>query len=96
MQQYIEMTIEEALEYNKGDKTQIVLVALKNLENDESSDFVKKNKMECEKIIKEAVTIARVCDDFVNQVRVFTARQDIRNVKPHGKLNTILYNDRNV
>lgn len=91
MQQYIEMTIEEALEYNKGDMTQTVLVSVKNLENDESSEFVRKNKVECEKIIKESETISRVCDDFMNQLNVFTAIQDIRNIKPRGKLSVILY-----
>lgn len=91
--QYIEMTIEEANEYFKGSKGKTVLVAVKDLENEEDQivSFVKKNRCECESIINEAETVARVYDDFMNQLRVFTAKQvDIRNITPRGKLSTIL------
>lgn len=89
--QYIEMTIEEALKYNRGNKSKTVLVAVQDLESDEIPEFVKKGKHECENIIMEAETIARVYDDFVNQLRVFTEKQpDIRNIIPRGKLSTIL------
>lgn len=89
--QYIEMTIEEALKYNRGNKSKTVLVAIQDLESEEMPEFVKKSKHECENIIMKAESIARVYDDFVNQLRVFTERQpDIRNIIPMGKLSTIL------
>lgn len=89
--QFIEMTIEEALEYSKGDKSKIVLVAVQNLELNETPVFMKKDKRECENIIRRAETVARVCDDFVNQLRIFSKKQaDIMNIEPHGKLSTIL------
>ena len=89
---YVEMTIEEALEYNKGNKSKIVLVAVQDLEKDEEDVvFIRRSKLECENIIKEAETIARVYDDFMNQLRVFNKKQlDIRNIRPYGRLSTIL------
>lgn len=85
------MTIEEANEYYKGTSGRTVLVAVQDLETEEISSFVKKSKHDCENIIMEAETIARVYDDFVNQLRVFTEKQpDIRNIIPRGKLSTIL------
>ena len=38
---YIEVTIEQALEMNKGDKNSKVLVALNNLEKNDVVPFVK-------------------------------------------------------
>lgn len=88
---YVEMTIEEANEYYKGNTGKIVLVAVQDLEKNEVAEFVKRGKCECESIINEAETIARVYDDFINQLRVFTEKQtDIRNILPRGKLSTIL------
>lgn len=90
--QFIEMTIEEALEYNRGDKSKIVFVAIQDLEKNEVPIFMQKDKNECENIIRRAETIARVCDDFVNQLRVFSKKQvDIKNIEPHGRLSTILF-----
>lgn len=93
---YVEMTIEEALEYSRGNKAQVVLVAVRDLERDEQdseiTDFVKKSKKECEDIIRSAETIARSYDEFINQVKVFTRKQiDLKNIKQHGKESTILY-----
>lgn len=90
--QYIEMTIEDAMKLFKGKKG-TVLVAVTDLEkNTEISGFIKKSKSDCENIIKEAETVARVYDSFMNQLRVFTEKQiDIKNIEPHGKLNTILF-----
>uniref|UniRef100_UPI0004B02671 hypothetical protein n=1 Tax=Clostridium sp. 12(A) TaxID=1163671 RepID=UPI0004B02671 len=88
---YVEMTIEEANEYYKGTKGKTVLVAVQDLEKDDVVEFTKRNKDECVNIINEAETIARVYDDFINQLRVFTEKQsDIRNIVPRGKLSTIL------
>ncbi|WP_313069886.1 hypothetical protein [Lacrimispora sp.] len=88
---YIEMTIEEANEYYRGTKGKTVLVAVQDLEKDDVVEFTKRNKDDCVNIICEAETIARVYDDFINQLRVFTEKQsDIRNIMPRGKLSTIL------
>ena len=85
---YIEMTLEEALKYN----VKTVLVAVQDLEKkNECVSFEKKDRKEYEKIIKEAATLVKVSDDFVNQLRAFSKEQpDIRNISPHGKLSTIL------
>lgn len=89
--QYIEMTIDEANEYCKENNCPTVLVAVQNLEKEEIPLFVRRNKLACEKILEDAETIARVYDDFVNQLRVFTEKQvDIRYIEPHGILSTIL------
>lgn len=97
---YIEMTIEEALEYSRGNKSQVVLVAVRDLERSEQdsevADFVRKSKKECEEIIKSAETIARSYDNFISQLKVFTRKQiDLKNIKPYGKESTIFYNIKN-
>lgn len=75
------MTIEEVNEYYRGTKEKTVLVAVQDLEKDDVVEFTKRNKDE----------IARVSDNFINQLRVFTEKQsDIRNILPRGKLSTIL------
>ncbi|WP_099467816.1 hypothetical protein [Konateibacter massiliensis] len=88
--QYIMMSMEEAKKVAKDDA--IVLLAVSNLETDDcNTEFKKRNFRDCEKLIQEAETIARVYDDFVNQLRVFTAKQvDVINYEPRGKLSTIL------
>lgn len=87
---YVMVSIEEAKKVAKKDA--IVLIAVDDLEtNDCNIEFSRKSFGECEKIIKEAETIAKVCDDFVNQLRVFSKKQiDVINYLPHGKLVTIL------
>lgn len=89
--QYIEMTIEEA--WKKCNKNDKVLVAVKNLEkNDEDIDiiFVKKEKNEYQTIFEDVKTVASICDDFVKQLKLFTEKQNIYNIKPHGFQKTIL------
>lgn len=87
---YVIVSIEEAKKIAKKDA--VVLIAIDDLEiNDCNIEFTKKRFGECEKLIKEAETIARVYDDFVNQLRVFSKKQiDVINYVPHGKLSTIL------
>lgn len=88
---YVEMTIEEAIKYSKGNKSQVVLVAVTDLENDEQvSSFSKIPTSECENIIKKAETIAKACDDFVNSLKCFTVKQDLKNIQPVGKVSTVL------
>ena len=84
------MTIDEALKLNRGNKYMKVLVAVNDLAKDEVVAFQKKNKRECENIIKEAETIARVCDDFIDSLRCFSVKQDLKRIEPVGKMSTIL------
>lgn len=88
--QYIEMTIEEASKLARKGAT--VLVATQDLDSGESiARFESKTCKECESIIKNGETIARVYDDFMNQLRVFTKKQiDVINFDSYGKLSTIL------
>ena len=45
-------------------------------------------------MLQEAETIGRVYDDFISQLRVFTAKQsNIVNYRPIGKLSTIMIHD---
>lgn len=87
---YIEVTIEQALAMNKGDKNSKVLVAVNNLENDDVAAFVKKTRNECEKIIKDAETLVQNCDDFMECLMCYSERQDLRAIRPVGVLSTIL------
>lgn len=91
--EYIEMTIEEALQYSRGNKAQVVLVAVRDLEQDsEITNFVRKSKNECEDIIRNAETIARSYDEFISQLKVFTKKQiSLKDIRPYGKESTILY-----
>ena len=83
------MTIEEAMKKcNKNDK---VLVAVQNLEEDDCDIvFVKKRKGEYEAIFDDAKTVISMCDDFVKQLRLFTEKQNIPYIRPHGLQKTIL------
>lgn len=87
---YIEMSLEEAKKVAKKDA--IVLVAIQDLANKDCNiGFSKKKFCECNNILEEAKSIAKVCDDFANQLRVFSEFQtDIVNYNPIGKLSTIL------
>ena len=88
---YIEVTIEQALAMNKGDKNSKVLVAVNNLENDDVAAFVKKTRNECEKIIKDAETLVQNCDDFMDSLMCYSKRQEnIKSIRPVGVLSTIL------
>lgn len=87
--QYIEMTIEEAMKCcNKNKK---VLVAVQDLE-DENVDVVFniKRKNEYQSIFDDVKTVASICDDFVKQLRLFTEKQNIPNIEPHGLQKIIL------
>lgn len=88
---YIMMTVEEVKKYAKKDA--IVLVATQDLTSQDCNvDFVKKRFGECSDIIGSAKTIANICDEFANQLRVFSDTQkDPINYEPVGYLNTILF-----
>lgn len=88
---YVLMDIDEAVKYCKGKK---VLVAERDLNSNEIVGFEKKTFQECKDIIERSETIAKICDDFLNQLKVFTVEQkDIMNIKPVGKMSTILVRD---
>ena len=87
---YVEVTIEQALEMNKGDKNSKVLVAVNNLEENDVVAFVRKTRTECENIIKDAQTLVHNCDDFMDSLMCYSKRQDIKSIRPVGVLSTIL------
>lgn len=89
--EYVTMTLEEAKRVAKKDA--IVLVAKQDLEREECNiGFTKKKFCECSELLKDAKTIAKVCDEFVNQLRLFTEKQnDPINYTSVGTLNTILF-----
>lgn len=89
MMQYVEMTIEEAMKCCNRNKK--VLVAIQDLE-DENVDvvFVKKRRSEYQSMFEDVKTVASICDDFVKQLRLFTEKQNIPNIEPHGIQKTIL------
>lgn len=88
---YIEMTIDEAIDVLKKSKGKKVLVAIQDLEKDEPALFSPKLKSDCLIMIEQAKTISSVCDDFVEQLRLFTEKQlDLRNIRPEGLQQTIL------
>ena len=88
--EYVVMSLEEAKKVAKKDA--IVLVAKQDLENpDCNTGFIKKKFCECNNILEEAATIAKVCDDFINQLRVFSEVQtNALDYEKKGILNTIL------
>ena len=90
MKKYMEMTIEEALEYNKGNKNAKVIVAVSNLEDNFCSKFERKTPAECEEIIRESMTIAHDCSDLMNSLHCYSAKQNILEIKPIGIVSTIL------
>ena len=88
---YVLMDIEEAVKHCKGKK---VLVAEQDLENNEVVGFERKTFQECKDIIERSETIAKICDDFLNQLRVFSEKQlDLMDIKPIGTMSTILVHD---
>ena len=88
---YVEMTTDEAIEVLRKSKGKKVLVAIKDLENDEDAIFYQKLKSDCEIMIKEAQTISSMCDDFVKKLDVFSEKQkDLLDIKPYGTQQTIL------
>lgn len=89
--EYLIMTLEEAKKVARKDA--IVLVAKQDLEQEDCNiGFTKKKFCECSKMLENAETIAKVCDEFANQLRVFSERQiNPLDYKPKGTLSTILF-----
>lgn len=90
---YVEMTTDEAIEVLRKSKGKKVLVAIKNLEDDNDAIFYQKLKSECEAMIREAKTISSACDEFVKKLDLFTTKQNILDIKKMGLCKTILLNE---
>lgn len=87
MKEYVVMSLEEAKKVAKKDA--VVLVSKQDLENPDCNIGFKKKKFgECHNILEEAATIAKLCDDFSAQLKVFS---DLQESVPKGYLHTILY-----
>lgn len=84
-----EMTVEEA--FKKCNKHTKVLVATQDL-TDEDVDvtFVTKKRNEYNEVFEDVKTAASLCDDFVKQLKLFTEKQDIKNIQPYGLQKTVL------
>lgn len=89
MKIYEEVTVEEALK-RCGAKAK-VLVAIDDMEDDNTDVvFVLKRKSEYKEIFEDVKTVASLCDDFMKQLRCFTEKQDLKNIKPIGKQKIVL------
>lgn len=85
--EYVIMSLEEAKKVARKDA--IVLVAKQDLgKSDCNIGFKKKTFGECHCILEEAATIAKLCDDFSEQLKVFS---DLQVNVPKGNLHTILF-----
>ena len=84
-----EMTVEEA--FKKCNKNTKVFVATQDLTKDNvDAVFVAKKRQEYDEVFEDVKTVASICDDFVRQLRLFTEKQDIRNIRPYGIQKTVL------
>lgn len=90
MQQYVEMTIEEAM--RRCNKNKKVLVAVQDLEDSKPVNlaFVQKDRSEYPSIFKDVQTAVSICDDFVKQFRLFTEKQNVPNIQPYGQQKIVL------
>lgn len=86
----VEMTVDEAKKILGGQAK--VLVAVQNLEdeNDTNIQFAQKRREEYEQLFSDVETVASMCDDFVKQLRCFTAKQDLKNIRPIGVQKIVL------
>ena len=87
MEEYVIMSLEEAK--NVAKKDAVILVAKQDLENHDCNiGFNKKKFGECHNILEQAALIAKVCDDFAAQLRVFS---DLQIDDPKGIMHTIMF-----
>lgn len=86
---YVEIPIDEAI--RKCKKNAKILVAIQDLEDDDVDIvFVKKKSSDYQEVFEDVKTVASLCDDFVKQLKLFTEKQDIRNIQPYGIQKTVL------
>ena len=77
------MTVEEALK--RCNKNAKVLVAVQNLEkSDVNIPFMAIRKNEYDRLFENIQTAVQIYDDLVKQLRLFTEKQDINNIRPYG------------
>ncbi len=87
--QYVEMSIEEAMKRCK--KNAKILVATQDLaDNNADIIFSSKKENEYNEVFEDVKTVASLCSDFVNQLKLFTEKQDIRDIRPYGIQRTVL------
>lgn len=81
--QYVEMPIEEAIK--KCKKNAKILVATQDLaDNDTEIIFVQKRGSDYKEVFEDVKTVASLSDDLVKQLKLFTEKQDIMNIRPYG------------
>lgn len=87
--QYVEMSVEEAMK--KCKKNAKILVAIQDL-TDDSIDtvFIQKRGSDYKDVFEDVKTVASLCDDFISQLKLFTEKQDIRDIRPYGIQRTVL------
>ena len=89
---YVEISIEEAMRRCK--KNTMVLVAEQDLENEDCEIiFLPKEKKDYDEMFKDVKTAVSFYSNFVKQLRLFTERQDIKNIRPHGVQKIVLIKD---
>ena len=86
---YIEITVEEAIKRcNKNTK---VLVAIQDLANEDSNEvFIPKHQNEQGEIFSDVKTAASMSDVFIKQLRLFTEKQNIYDIRLRGLQKTVL------
>lgn len=86
---YVEISIEEAMKRCK--KNAKVLVAEQYLESEDCNViFVKKEKKDYDKLFSGVQTAATLSDELMEQLRLFTERQEIPNIRPVGVQKIVL------
>lgn len=87
--QYVEMSIEEAMK--KCKKNTKILVAIQDLTDDTiDTVFIQKRGSDYRDVFEDVKTVASLCDDFISQLKLFTEKQDIRDIRPYGIQRTVL------
>jgi len=87
--EYKEMTLEEARK--RCNKNAMVLVAVDDLADDSTnSAFERRTRNEYDSLFEDAKTISSICDEWIKEMKVYTEKQDLKNIKPHGIQRTIL------
>lgn len=86
---YVEIPIDEAI--RKCKKNAKILVAIQDLKDDDVDIvFVQKKSSDYQEVFEDVETVASLCDDFVKQLKLFTEKQDIKNIQPYGLQKTVL------
>lgn len=87
--QYVEMSIEDAMK--KCKKNAKILVAIQDLTDDTiDTVFIQKRGSDYRDVFEDVKTVASLCDDFISQLKLFTEKQDIRDIRPYGIQRTVL------